>query len=82
MLTKKHFELIASAIKGTDVSDIVACSASARCCKGVIARELAREFALLNPRFDEDRFLSACGVREEYDGNYVATMIERERRRD
>lgn len=52
-MTKKHFEMIAAELafaKSTGLSvDTLACN-------------LARQFSEINPRFDTDLFLRACGL--------------------
>lgn len=52
-MTKKHFEMIAAELafaKSTGLSvDTLACN-------------LARQFEQVNPRFDRDQFLKACGL--------------------
>jgi hypothetical protein len=59
-MTKKHFEIIAGVI-----AHHVRCDRDE---KGAVwtaellAEDLAHEFAKLNPLFDTDRFLAACGI--------------------
>lgn len=55
-MTKKHFEMIAREIRGVvqDGSTIFD-----------LAHRLAKQFAEVNPRFDEERFLDAAGVLTE-----------------
>ena len=53
-MTKKDYAIIAKAIANTyDISDIGRAS---------VANEIARALAADNPRFDRNRFLTACGV--------------------
>jgi hypothetical protein len=47
-MTKKHFEAIAAIIKHTGP-------------EFVVAEELAAYFETINPNFDKQRFLTACG---------------------
>ena len=64
-MTKKHFEAIAAIIKSdldalSDVSGPAAESAREACEN--IAVGMADYFASENPRFDREKFLTACGV--------------------
>jgi len=62
-MTKKDFELIASALLradeyiGTDFAADRERDIYNRCC-----RELADALATTNPKFDRAKFLAACGV--------------------
>ena len=51
-MTKKDYELIATAIAQSGVVDIVS--------KGRIAASLAAALADQNPRFDADKFMEWC----------------------
>lgn len=51
-MTKKHFEAIAEVIKNTLVSDRREATATA----------MADYFETVNPRFNRDQFLTACGI--------------------
>jgi hypothetical protein len=56
-VTRKHFELIAYAVKV--VFDQLGHDCGAR---RILAERLASELYGTNPRFDRERFLRACGV--------------------
>lgn len=70
-MTKKHFEAIARIIKDrfefidrqrvhtetTEAFDMGYCLAAE-----AVAEELAAVFAEVNPNFDRDKFLTACGL--------------------
>ncbi len=60
-MTRKHFQLIADALREAplegNLSDEQAATA-----RRIVAHGLARELYGTNPRFDRDRFLRACGV--------------------
>lgn len=49
LMTKKHFEAIAAIIRDSEVSP------------HLIARDFADYFQSINPNFDRDKFLAACG---------------------
>lgn len=54
-MTRKHFIAVAKVLAATDgIHDYST--------KAFIAHGLADEFATINPNFDRDRFLKACGV--------------------
>lgn len=55
-MTKKHFEAIARIIRDTYTDD-EAGTAALR----TAAEEMADYFAMINPNFDRQRFLTACG---------------------
>ena len=71
-MSKKHFELIAEAIRVERPERITLASypsrsVSHRACNRAldnVAENLAEEFAMLNPRFDEERFIEATGGRD------------------
>lgn len=54
-MTKKHFKAFAERIKNSGHSEMV------RWAMARLVAETAQEF---NPRFDLDRFIEACGLRE------------------
>jgi hypothetical protein len=54
MVTKSTFELVARIIRTTETDDTT---------RAAMAQAFASDFARLNPRFDRDRFLVACGVK-------------------
>jgi len=64
MFTKQHYERIASILKealppeGSQTNN----SIQARSTVNFIAENLAIAFSSDNPRFDEERFLKACGL--------------------
>ena len=65
-MTRKDFELIASAIRTRTPSRVARTNAAMdagafQACED-IARRLADTLADTNPRFDKARFLRACGV--------------------
>lgn len=53
MITRKHFIAIANIVKTKGYDPYT---------RDCIAKGLADEFATINPNFDRDRFLTACGV--------------------
>jgi predicted dinucleotide-binding enzyme len=66
-MTKKDYELIAAAIKRATESVVVA-SIRQDYVEPVmedLANDLAGELTKTNPRFDQRRFLVACGVLQE-----------------
>ena len=60
-MTRKHFEAIAALIKAEQeqpmYDDLPACREAVK----DVALRLASQFNLENPRFDRQRFLTACG---------------------
>src|SRR3990167_1661587 len=81
-MTKKDYELIAGAIKRCDW-DIDALRATKsdklvmRDCLKAISLELAHRLANENPRFDREKFLTACGVKCEcYDEEHTEQEIK------
>lgn len=66
-MTKKDYELIASAIEHelygnrahSEPNHAAECAITALIC---LANEIAERLEAQNPRFDRDRFLLACGV--------------------
>ena len=60
MLSKKHFERIAQIIK----SENLTCADNTRFELRRLTNKLTDYFAEENPRFDKERFLLACGVKE------------------
>ena len=63
-MTKKHFEAIAHGINAqvrVTYKNPADQQIRLQALKDVAA-QLAAEFTSLNPRFDEDRFLRACGL--------------------
>ena len=59
MMTKKDFIVIAKAIKEHREFAYSSHSCTAL---GELVYNLANEFILINPNFDRNRFLEACGV--------------------
>lgn len=60
MMTRKDFEAVATAIS----EEARLCpSPEAKFAVKMVASRLAAEFALINPRFDRERFMEASGVR-------------------
>jgi hypothetical protein len=57
MMTKTHFEATASLIRGTYTET----EGEADVVKN-LAERMAAMFARENPRFDRDKFLTACGL--------------------
>ncbi len=59
MLTRKHYKAIAAIVKDCTktTDDAVTYVSSSQLC-----HELADYFAADNPRFDRERFLTACGI--------------------
>ena len=57
-MTRQHFIAIAEVIRVRRNNS----SPRERTAIGMLAIDLAETFAEINPRFDEDRFLDACGV--------------------
>ncbi len=60
MMTRKNFEVIAACIH--DAWADVEGNDQAREALGNLAESLSIEFKAINPAFDADRFLRACGV--------------------
>lgn len=56
-MTKKDFELVADVIKS-----MPGFAPSLRDQKASCAQAFAARLTLINPRFDRERFLKACGV--------------------
>jgi hypothetical protein len=79
-MTKHDYKLIASAL--FDEHDAALANFETYHAKGVVvvAKRLALEFALDNPRFDAARFLTACGLdmRERLD-TVISITAARER---
>jgi len=50
-MTKKHFKAIAATIRNTGIHAE---------CKAAIAHNLAFELAMINPKFDRAKFVTAC----------------------
>lgn len=61
-MTKKDYELIAGRLKYEKPGDMEGQEALTNW-RGV-CRALATAFRLKNPKFDRDKFLQACGVKE------------------
>ncbi len=57
MMTKKHFELIATILKNLPTSNTAEEKYRAR-----VAVSFAKNLASITPRFNVDRFLCACDV--------------------
>jgi hypothetical protein len=51
-MTRQHFEFLARFVAEEEDSDQ----------RAKLARRMARELRYTNPRFDDDRFIKACGV--------------------
>jgi hypothetical protein len=62
MMTRKHFEAIAAAVKEVREDPIVCKTLGALDGVNVVANYLATMCAHSNERFDRGRFLRACGV--------------------
>lgn len=60
-MTKKDFELIASVINGIVWVD------KNKLLKEVLVDSFARKLVDINPRFDKEMFLMACGIKTEED---------------
>jgi len=52
-MTRKHFTLIAETISDADLS---------RPARATLAQDFAERLAAENPRFDRDKFFTACGL--------------------
>lgn len=59
-MTRKHFTAVADRIRRNRRA--FADDATALLALTCLAQDLAHEFAEANPRFDRQRFLTACGV--------------------
>ena len=59
-MTKKHFETIAAIIRR--LSTIAVPDESGQGMLSAVAVDLADYFATVNPNFDRERFLKACGL--------------------
>ncbi len=65
-LTRKHFELVAEAIRVERIQP-------GQLCKGAnidhtldrVAENLAAQFKMINPRFDKDRFIEATRRKDD-----------------
>jgi len=57
-MTRKHFQMIADILSNFNVDNLVNQSEVT----AMIAETYARELKQHNPRFDKERFLTACGV--------------------
>lgn len=57
-MTKKDFEVIAEVLKSLDLGQLY--KADLPILKPQIAEQFADRLALLNPRFNRERFLEAC----------------------
>lgn len=55
-MTKKHYEIIADAFNITDNNK------TERSYRVILAHRVANRLQADNPRFDREKFLSACGV--------------------
>lgn len=62
-MTKKHFEAIAATIKVNVESARESGSPQRLASVLELVEELSHTFQQINPRFDKDRFLKACGVK-------------------
>lgn len=72
LMSKKHFELVArilreqlSADPRADSRELAYANMGARAVLIATAEAFADAFAKENPRFDRDRFLTACGIDNE-----------------
>lgn len=68
-MTKKDYELIASTIKEsidfyTEWGGSMDERARARTAVARVAKQLSNSLSDANPRFDRERFLTACGVND------------------
>ena len=67
-MKKKHYELIASSIRRTDIVNMLDKNKLRRVAKRkalvLVANDLAGTFYGDDPKFDRDEFLKACGVIE------------------
>lgn len=67
-MTRKDYELIAGAIVEARAKVALECGGQEAVIGGAnagfweLARVLCNEFQMQNPRFDEDKFLTACEV--------------------
>jgi len=57
-MTKKDFEIIAKVIE----SNVLRSSKTEESRLQALAAELAEKFKIINPRFDTQRFIAACGL--------------------
>lgn len=66
-MTKKHYEAIADVVCriNLEYSGNTTIHKYVRTSNRVTARRLADYFATDNPRFDRDKFLTACGIEGE-----------------
>jgi hypothetical protein len=62
MMTRKDFEAIAAAVTKARKFPLIVESEDRQAVVDVVAAMLATTCAESNGRFDEDRFLQACGV--------------------
>jgi len=66
-MTKKDYELIARALKG--IFDANAFCLDDDQDKYSVAERMAEALATTNPRFNKERFISACGVEKPEEDN-------------
>lgn len=63
-MTKKHFTAIASIMKKNAKKYKIEYSTHAELIHNANCNQLADYFATVNPKFDSERFLAACGISE------------------
>ena len=59
-MTRRDFELIAAVVRETELTAGNADYGDCEVARGQVARAFAERLASTNPRFDRERFLSAC----------------------
>jgi len=59
-MTKQHFELVADVINEAEIHTV----RGGEFMRQFIAKAFAMEAAMINPRFNRERFLKACNVEE------------------
>lgn len=63
MMSRKHYELLAAALREARRDEDFELEPGADGVATIICRHLADALASDNPRFDRERFLKACGVK-------------------
>lgn len=65
-MQRRHFELIAASVHRSRMASAITGTAKEKAAKEsalrLVAIDLASTMRAENPRFDRDRFLTACGV--------------------
>jgi hypothetical protein len=65
MMTRKDFEIVATALRQGTAYACYQNSSHARNQHALMCNDMATSFSGLNPRFDRSKFLKACGLDDE-----------------